>query len=225
MLLAPLLPVSLDRAEVCSGTGLWDIALVERQLVEIHGPIERRSRVLPREERAAFHPRREENVVNKDNYMINRDTTKDIPTEQWVQCGLPAFHKITMPAPTADGIHRLMEMDLVKNGKGQLKVLNMSEMTPLARGDPLFQLERNSRLPLWYHLGVGMFNRQADSLEARIGANYYDLVLFEYVPGLNNFYPFRVRDSLRQNYRQVDSFMAPAEAPVEVLGTIEVYVR
>ena len=162
-------------------------------------------------------------MVNKDNYMINRDTTKDIPTEQWVQCGLPAFHKITMPAPTADGIHRLMETDLVKNGKGQLRVLNMSELTPLAVEVP-YALEKNGRLPLWYHLGVGMFNRQADTFETRIRQRYYDLILFEYLPTLNNFYPFRVRDSLKLHYRQVDSFLAPRRG-VETKGTIEVYMR
>ena len=70
-----------------------------------------------------------------------------------------------------------------------------------------------------------MFNRQADSLERRIGANYYDLVLFEYVPGLNNFYAFRVRDSLRVHYRQADVFMAPRRGASDVLGSIEVYVR
>ena len=43
----------------------------------------------------------------------------------------------------------------------------MSELTPLAAEIP-YTLERNGRLPLWYHLGVGMFNRQADSLETRI---------------------------------------------------------
>ncbi len=180
------------------------------------------SRVLPRQERTISPTG--ENVVNKDTYMIPLDTVREIPMDQWVECGLPSFDRIYMPAPTAAGIHRLMDMDLVKNGKGQLKVLNMSELTPLARDMP-FQLERNSRLPLWYHLGVGMFNRQADSLEARIGANYYDLVLFEYVPGLNNFYPFRVRDSLRQHYRQADVFMAPRRGASEVLGNIEVYVR
>ena len=162
-------------------------------------------------------------MVSKDNYMINRDTIKDIPTEQWVQCGLPAFHKITMPVSTADGIRRLMESDLVKNGKGQLRVLNMSELTPLAVEIP-YTLEKNGRLPLWYHLGVGMFNRQADTFETRIGQRYYDLILFEYLPTLNNFYPFRVRDSLKLHYRQVDSFMAPRRG-VETKGTIEVYMR
>jgi hypothetical protein len=164
-----------------------------------------------------------ENVVGKDNYMINQDTVKDIPTEQWVECGLPAFHRITMPLSTAEGIQRLMKMDLVVRNKGGLKVLNMSELTPLAAEIP-YVPERNGQLPLWYHLGVGMFNRQADSLETRIRDHYYDLVLFEYLPTLNNFYPFRVRDSLQLQYQLVDSFMAPRRG-LETRGTIEVYVN
>jgi len=165
-----------------------------------------------------------ENVVNRQTYQLSRDTVRDIPQDQWVECGLPSFYRITMPAPTADGIHRLMDMDLVKRGRnGNLKVLNMSELTPLAEEIP-FQLEKNSQLPLWYHLGVGMFNKQADTFETRIGRHYYDLVLFEYIPTLNNFYPFRVRDSLRQEYRLVDSFLAPRRGP-ETKGQIEVYVR
>jgi len=41
---------------------------------------------------------------------------------------------------------------------------------------------------------------------------------------LNNFYPFRVRDTLRLHYRQVDSFPAPRRG-ADTRGTIEVYVR
>jgi len=167
-----------------------------------------------------------ENVVNKDTYMLDPDSArreKDIPTEEWVECGLPAFRRVTMPAPTADGIHRLMGMDLVQSGGGNLRVLNMSELTPLAREIP-YRLERNPGLPLWYHLGVGMFNRQADSFSVRIREHYYDLVLFEYIPHLNNFYPFRIRDSLHANYAQVDSFPAPRRGP-ETQGVIEVFVR
>jgi len=155
--------------------------------------------------------------------MIDRDTVKDIPTEQWVECGLPAFRRITMPPSTAEGIRRLMKMDLVTRNKGRLKVLNMSELTPLAAEIP-YAPERNGQLPLWYHLGVGMFNRQADSLERRIREHDYDLVLFEYLPTLNNFYPFRVRDSLRLQYQLIDSFMAPRRG-LETRGTIEVYVN
>ena len=126
-----------------------------------------------------------------------------------------------MPPSTADGIHRLMNMELVKSRKN-LKVLNMSELTPLAAEIP-YKLEENGQLPLWYHLGVGMFNRQAEIFEKRIGEHYYDLILFEYVPTLNNFYPFRVRDSLRVHYKLIDSFMAPRRGDTK--GTIEVYIK
>jgi hypothetical protein len=164
-----------------------------------------------------------ENVVSKDTYMINQDTT-ELPMEKWVECGLPAFDRIYMPAPTVEGIHRLMDLDLIKRAPvSGIRVLNMSELTPLAEEIP-FALERNSTLPLWYHLGVGMFNRQAEIFEGRIRDHYYDLVLFEYVPGLNNFYPFRVRDSLRVHYRLVDSFMAPRRGG-DTRGDIEVYTR
>jgi hypothetical protein len=168
-----------------------------------------------------------ENVVNKYTYTISRDTVRDIPVEQWIECGLPAFNRIYMPAPTVAGIHRLMEMDIVKrarlDAKESIRVLNMSELTPLAAEIP-FSLERNSELPLWYHLGVGMFNRQAEIFEKRIGEHYYDLVLFEDIPTLNNFYAFRVGDSLRRHYRLVDSFVAPRRGP-ETQGKILVYVR
>jgi len=217
-LLAPLLPVNLERPRLTLlltvGILLWWSGVWWKYIHRFAGS--------PATATALISPTAE-NVVNRDNYMINTDTTGDIPTDQWVECGLPAFHKITMPAATADGIHRLMAMDLVRKGKGNLKVLNMSELTPLAVEIP-YALERNPRLPLWYHLGVGMFNRQADSFETRIREHYYDLVLFEYVPTLNNFYPFRVRDSLKVHYRQVDSFMAPRRGP-ETKGEIEVYMR
>jgi hypothetical protein len=165
-----------------------------------------------------------ENIVNMATYLngVNPPDTTEIPMDRWVGCGLPAFDKITMPPPTAEGIHRLMDMPLVKQRHGALKVLNMSELTPLALEIP-YTLERNPELPLWYHLGVGMFNRQAAIFEGRIRDHYYDLVLFEYVPNLNNFYPFRVRDSLRLHYRLVDSFMAPRRG--ETRGDIEVYVK
>jgi len=218
-LLAPLLPVRMGSLRVsvvlCCCVLLWWSGVWWKYTQRVAGKF--------LASKVAASPTGE-NVINKDTYMINRDTVKDIPTEQWIECGLPAFRKITMPAPTVDGIHRLMEMPLVKGGRGgDLKVLNMSELTPLAEEIP-YKLERNPRLPLWFHLGVGMFNRQADSFETRIRAHYYDLVLFEYVPTLNNFYPFRVRDSLQVHYSQVDSFMAPRRGG-ETQGVIEVFVK
>lgn len=219
-LLGPLLPLPIAKPRVlivvAAGVMIWWSGTWWKYTQRVV------SRVLPRNQQTISPTG--ENVVNRQTYQLSRDTVKDIPQDQWVECGLPSFHRITMPPPTADGIHRLMDMDLVKRGRnGNLKVLNMSELTPLAEEIP-FELERNSQLPLWYHLGVGMFNRQADTFETRIRQHYYDLVLFEYIPTLNNFYPFRVRDSLRQEYRLVDSFLAPRRGP-ETKGQIEVYVK
>ncbi|MBN8876972.1 MAG: hypothetical protein J0I32_05455 [Sphingobacteriales bacterium] len=161
-----------------------------------------------------------ENVVNRQTYMILPKDTLEIPLSEWVFSDLKSFRNIYMPAPTVEGIKRLMNMDIVKQKK-DLKVLNMSELTPLAVEIP-YKLEKGEYYPLWYHLGVAMFNKQAEMFEKNIAEKKYDLVLFEYIPTLNNFYPFRVRDSLRANYQLVDSFFAPRRGDTK--GVIEVYV-
>jgi hypothetical protein len=162
-----------------------------------------------------------ENIVNRSTYMIFRDTT-EIPMDQWTTTGLHAFNRIKLPQPTVDGIHRLLNLDLVKQHPGSLRVLNMSELTPLAVEMP-YALERGPDVPLWYHLGVAMFNKEAETYEQKIAQGQYDLVLFEYIPSLNNFYPFRVRDSLQRHYQKIDSFFAPRRGDTK--GTIEVYVK
>ena len=98
----------------------------------------------------------------------------------------------------------------------------MSELTPLAKEVP-FALEKGSYYPLWYHKGVGMFQKETDMFCDRIKNNYYDLVLFEYIPYLNNFYPFEVRDCLMQYYQKVDVFTAPRKPSMQ--AWVEVYVR
>ena len=159
-----------------------------------------------------------ENIVNRNTYLLHQPTG-EIPMSQWKFSSLPVFEKIYMPAPTIDGIERLLQMPIVRSGKN-LKVLNMTELTPLAAAIP-YQLEKGPNIPLWYHLGVSMFNRQAQAYEQKIAHHYYDLVLFEYVPSLNNFYPFRVRDSLAIHYNKIDSFPAPRQGNTQ--GMIEVY--
>jgi hypothetical protein len=126
-----------------------------------------------------------------------------------------------LPGPTVDGIERLLAMDLVKNTRN-IKVLNMTELTPLAYEMP-FALERGAHYPLWYHKGVGMFQKETDMFSNRIRQKHYDLVLFEYIPYLNNFYPFEVRDQLLQHYKQVDVFPAPRKPSLQ--SWVEVYVR
>lgn len=159
-------------------------------------------------------------VVNRNTYIIELDTT-DIPLHQWRVPSAPSFKKIMVPSPTADGIERLLVLPVLKE-KPDVKVLNMSELTPLARDIP-FQLEKGTHYPLWFHKGVGMFEKETNMFVQRIQNNYYDLVIFEYIPYLNNFYPFRVREALQQHYQRQDVFPAPRKPSSD--AWVEVYVR
>ena len=160
------------------------------------------------------------NEVNRKTYLISKPDTSDVPMSEWRTIPMKAFQKILLPGPTVDGINRIVQMKEVK--KKDAKVLNMTELTPLAREIP-FSLEQGSYYPLWYHKGVGMFQKQTDMFCDRIKNNYYDLVLFEYIPYLNNFYPFQVRDTLLQYYDRVDMFTAPRKPSLQ--AWVEVYVR
>ncbi|MGB8192133.1 MAG: hypothetical protein WCF67_09455 [Chitinophagaceae bacterium] len=159
--------------------------------------------------------------VDRNTYMINMDTT-DIPLHNWRTVNLKSFEKMLLPGPTADGIERLMNMPLIKNGNGKLKVLNMTELTPLAAEVP-FELEKGSYYPLWFHKGVGMFDKETDMFCDRIEKKHYDLVLFEFIPYLNNFYPYKVREYLEKNYTKVDSFVAPRKPTPN--AWVEVWVK
>jgi len=161
-----------------------------------------------------------ENVVSRNNYMISTDTT-DVDMSKWIFSSLPSFKKIYMPASTVEGMDRLKQNPLFAKPHDSLKVLNMTELTPLAQ-DLHFSLEKGSYYPLWHHLGVGMFNEQKNLFCSRISNNYYDIVLYEYAPTLNNFYPFEIRTYLRDHYKLVDTFLAPRR-PTN--ATIEVYER
>lgn len=160
-------------------------------------------------------------IVNKKTYLISKPDSTDVPLSQWRTIPLKSFGKMLLPGPTVDGINRLLQMDLVKN-KQDLRVLNMTELTPLAY-EMKFNLEASPAYPLWYHKGVGMFQQETNMFCDRIKNNYYDLVLFEYIPYLNNFYPFQVRDSLMQYYDRIDTFTAPRKPSLQ--AWVEVYVR
>lgn len=130
------------------------------------------------------------------------------------------FDGIYMPESTVEGIRRLKELDIFK--KPNPKVLNMTELTPLAY-ELGFELERGSDIPLWHHLNVSMFERELKAYKEKINNNYYDIVLFEYIPNLNNFYPFEVRDILNAQYKQIDSFAAPRRHGGQPL--VEVFIK
>lgn len=163
---------------------------------------------------------RTENVINEHTYMINLDSNYYEDESTWKTIdSMKSFEKIYLPPSTIAGIQRLKQMPVLKDK--QANVLNMTELTPLDY-EFGYKLETGENYPLWDHLGVCMFNKQCDDFCNKIVNKQYDIVMFENVPGLNNFYPFRIRDSLQVHYKKIDSFLAPRR-PTN--GTIEVYVK
>jgi hypothetical protein len=161
-----------------------------------------------------------ENVINEHTYMLNLDTNYYEDESTWKTIdSLKSFRKMYLPPSTIGGIQRLEKMPALKDKNAY--VLNMTELTPLDY-EFGYKLETGENYPLWDHLGVCMFNRQCDEFCNKIRNKQYDIVLFENIPSLNNFYPFRIRDSLQVHYRKIDSFLAPRR-PTN--GTIEVYVK
>lgn len=122
----------------------------------------------------------------------------------WVSNSWPTMKNILLPAETNSGIDRLMELPFLK--KKDLKVLNMTELTSLAKEIGYTPLTNQ---PLWYHLNIGIFEREIIEINRRVAAGYYDLVLFQSIPSLNNFYPYDVLDQLRDSYINYDTFLAP----------------
>lgn len=161
-----------------------------------------------------------ENVVNRHTYILY-PPSGEIPIDEWTFSNLKSFEKIRMPKTTVKGINRLLNMPSVKNNKN-LRLLNMTELTPLAVEIPC-NLERGPEIPLWYHLGVSMFEKEAREYELKVVRKQYDVVLFEHIPMLNNFYPFRLRDSLLRYYNKIDSFPAPRRGNTQ--GKIEIFVK
>jgi len=155
-------------------------------------------------------------VISINTYKLEFDSTV-LDQSTWKVSEFKSFGKVYMPKETIDGINRLKSLELFKSDGNPPKVLNMSELTPLAHE---FGFELETKLPLWYHVNVSMFDKELIFFNDRIRERYYDLVLFEIIPNLNNFYPNEVRIELMKNYDRIDTFQAPRRKTTEI---IEVY--
>ena len=171
-------------------------------------------RVLPKPAATAA----DNNKISINTFIIKKDTFNNIGMDKWKFSKLRAFKGVYMPESTVKGMERLMQLPVVKSGK-EIKVLNMTELTPLAH-EMGFELEKG--LPLWYHVGVGMFEKEEALYVQRIESGYYDLVMFEDIPYLNNFFPAKVHAALKAKYKLQDRFLAPRR-PTD--SHVEVYVR
>jgi hypothetical protein len=124
---------------------------------------------------------------------------------------------IMLPAGTIAGVDSLAKLPFIRNK--DLKVLNMSEITFLAEE---FGYKPLTQHPLWFHVNIGMFQKEIDEINERVRSGYYDVVLFEDIPSLTEFYPYKVRDELRKYYIRNNTFTAPRRLED---STIEVYIN
>lgn len=167
------------------------------------------------------------NITQVDSSEISIRTfaieSEDKPKDarRWVNGPWKQFENINLPKETVEGIKNILNLDIVKEKGDRIRFLNMSELTPI-EGIIGYIPETGSNIPLWYHLGVGMFEKQMNFFEEKIQDHYYDLVLFEYFPAANNFFPFEIRAVLEKYYLKVDSFPIPQRY---VDGAIEVFIR
>ncbi|MEZ4947768.1 MAG: hypothetical protein R2804_19705 [Cyclobacteriaceae bacterium] len=139
------------------------------------------------------------------------------PYHPWTPNSWPTMKNVLLPAATNSGIDRLMELPILKNK--DLKVLNMTELTSLAREIGYTPLTQQ---PLWYHLNIGIFEREVEEINQKVAEGYYDMVLFQSIPSLNNFYPYKVLDKLKEKYFLYDTFLAPRKLED---SNIQVFIR
>jgi len=158
-------------------------------------------------------------ILQSSAPAAHSDKPAEVPFQStWKLSSMKVFEGVKLPEATLAGLERVRQDSVFNSGK-PLKVLNMTELTQLALE---WNYEPIRGLPLWYHKNVVFFDKQRDELCANIAALEYDLVMFEIVPALDNFFPEDVRKCLQQKYRLKDSFVAPRK---EGDATIEVYVR
>lgn len=159
------------------------------------------------------------NVVSKNSWSA-RDSTAYKPVI-WENTSYKTLKRIKLPQNTIEGIREIMELKS-HTGDSELNVLNMSNLTFLAY-ELGYTPERGSNIPLWYHKGVAFFDREEQLLCKKIEEGAYDIVLFEDMPDVDNFFPYSVRDCLIENdYALVTKFISPTGY---LTDSVEVYTR
>jgi hypothetical protein len=159
-----------------------------------------------------------ENVISKRTYLLSSDTVK-YSRSKWVVPAVESFRRIRIPENTAEGIKKVMELPEAK--KKDVKVLNMSELTSLAY-DMGYELEKGPSHPLWFHKGVSFFDREVEVFCDKVSGKEYDVILFEDIPNVNQFYPYEVRTCIQANYKLRFKFLAPR---IPEISYIEVYTK
>jgi hypothetical protein len=142
-------------------------------------------------------------AMGTDPVMSKPEAPKPV-SPPWVEGALPTLRHVLVPPETNRGLKDIMALPFLQ--KKELKVLNMSELTFLAHEIGYTPLTGQ---PLWYHMDIGMFQKQVDEISHNIQEGYYDLVLFQTIESLPTFYPLPILDELEKKYFLYDKFAGP----------------
>ncbi|MEM7109581.1 MAG: hypothetical protein AAF519_15255 [Bacteroidota bacterium] len=157
------------------------------------------------------------NVVSKGNWASGLDSpSKPV---QWKPSSLVTLSGMRLPENTMAGIDEILNLNLSKDG--ELQVLNMSNLTFLAN-ELHYIPTAGIDFPLWYHKGVALFEREVDMLCQKVHSSSYDLILFEDMPNVDNYFPYEVRQCALENYKKVNKFISPTGYTSD---SVEVYIR
>lgn len=155
---------------------------------------------------------------SQNQHAIVADSVPMTASANWVLSDIPVFQKVKLPEATIEGIKGSKQiLDSLKTPNP--KILNMTELTMLAYE---WKYEPIKGLPLWYHVGVGIFQKQIDEINTKISSNEYDMVMFETIPQLIQFFPEEVRSQLKLKYKLKQRYLAPRK---EGDAYIEVYTK
>jgi hypothetical protein len=137
----------------------------------------------------------------------------------WTTSEFEVLKNMKLPPATLEGIRQLKKNPIWQ--KENLRVLNMTEITFLAK-EFNFVPEHNSSHPLWFHKHVGMFDREVEYLCGEIEKGTYDVILFEPIPYLRDYFTNAVHDCAKEHYEHLMGFPAPK---VDTESSIQVYLK
>lgn len=157
-------------------------------------------------------------VVSKGNWASKKDTVKVEPV-QWVTTNIKSLKRIKLPKNTLEGINKIKALPVAS--KDDLMVLNMSNLTFL-RHELGYTSPRSPYQPLWFHYNVAFFERETKLLCEQLDRGIYDIILFEDMPDVDNFFPYEVRDCALSNYKFSHKFRSPTGYPTD---HVEVYIK
>ncbi len=162
-------------------------------------------------------------LVTKNHDVVSLNTwattaTDTIMPVNKVYSEMETLRRLRIPEQTLAGIDSIRNLQVYKDKQSDLRILNMSELTFLAY-EMNYQLLSGPGVPLWYHKGVSLFDREIDFLCELIKNKKFDIILFESMDYVQDFYPYVVRDCAIENYVKVFEF----EGPTGVGNEVEVF--